>query len=86
MGAVARGAVAMRSRSCGSGEVLGSWVVVVAIRLCVGVLLVLLTGFETGWRRCAIGLAEPALRQVGPALGTRPWRCRHGATYGGIED
>lgn len=40
----------MRSRSCGSSEVLGSWEAVVAIRLCVGVLLVLLTGFEAGWR------------------------------------
>lgn len=57
----------------------------VAIRLGVGMLLALLTGFEAGLRRCAIGLAEPALRQVDPALRMETWRYRHQPYYGGLE-
>lgn len=76
-GIVAQAAVAMRSRSCGSRELVGSWLVAVLLWLGVGMLPALLTGFEAGSRRCAIGLAEPALRQVDPALRMKTWRYRH---------
>lgn len=58
---------------------LGSGLVLVAMWLGVGMLLLLLS------RRCAIGLAEPALRRVGPAMRKKPWPSRHRPFYRGIE-
>jgi hypothetical protein len=73
-GRTGQGAVATRSRSCGSREVFGRQLVVVAMWFRVGMSPLLPTGYDGGRRRCAIGLVEPALRQGGPVLTTRTWR------------
>jgi len=85
-GRTGQGAVATRSRSCGSREVFGGQLVVVAMWFRVGMSPLLRTVYDGGRRRCAIGLVEPALRQGGPVLTTRTWRYLGRPEYGGIDD
>lgn len=46
--------------------------------------MLLPTGLEADWQRCAIVLVEPALSQSGPVLTTTPWLYRQQPGYGGI--